>query len=201
MKISVKAARMMNYLADISSIKNRFFVMRHGESEANQQGIIVSAPEHGIAGYGLTAHGQQQVRASIASEIWLDANTRIYSSDFKRALQTAQIVHQYLHCQHAVQTESALRERFFGDYELTTHDNYARVWQRDAEDANQSVGHVEAANNVMTRATELIIKLDQDWQDQNVLLVAHGDVLQFFTDRICPAASRASSAPKAFKYR
>jgi len=38
--------------------------MRHGHSEANEQGIIVSRPEIGTRRYGLTEKGRAQVEAS-----------------------------------------------------------------------------------------------------------------------------------------
>ena len=38
--------------------------MRHGTSEANEQGIITSLPEHALDGYGLTAKGLEQARGA-----------------------------------------------------------------------------------------------------------------------------------------
>ena len=32
-------------------LKNRYFAMRHGESEANVQRIILSDPENGVPGF------------------------------------------------------------------------------------------------------------------------------------------------------
>ena len=40
--------------------------MRHGESEANVAGVIVSDPEQGCHGYGLTEKGRLQVLHSVA---------------------------------------------------------------------------------------------------------------------------------------
>ena len=42
-------------------LKNRYFAMRHGQSEANAAGIIVSDPANGCPRYGLTPLGRQQV--------------------------------------------------------------------------------------------------------------------------------------------
>ena len=49
-------------------MRNRFYAVRHGESAANEAAIVVSAPEHGVPGYGLTTlgrHQAQQVRTLI----------------------------------------------------------------------------------------------------------------------------------------
>ena len=77
------------------STANRYVALRHGESEANVQGIILSDPARGVPGDGLTDAGKGQVRASIASSD-LDANTLIYSSDFARAHQTAELAPELL---------------------------------------------------------------------------------------------------------
>ena len=44
--------------------------MRHGQSEANAQGIIVSDPKIGCFRYGLTALGREQ--AGAAAKRYLD---------------------------------------------------------------------------------------------------------------------------------
>ena len=42
----------MNHLSDLDCLANRYFVLRHGHSLANEEGIIVSHPDHGVGGYG-----------------------------------------------------------------------------------------------------------------------------------------------------
>jgi probable phosphoglycerate mutase len=118
------------------------------------------------------------VAASVVATALLHAGIRIYSSDFKRALETAQIVHDKLGCMNAIVLRTELRERFFGDWEQTRHDNYHWVWQRDEKNAAHTEHRVEAALAVMDRVTALILELDRELRDQMILLVAHGDVLQ-----------------------
>jgi probable phosphoglycerate mutase len=168
----------MNHLLEYSRLNNRFFVMRHGESDANRQGLIISSPANGIDSYGLSERGRRQVAASVAASVLLTPGTLIYSSDFKRALETAQIVHDILGCNTAIQIREALRERFFGDWEKTRHDNYHWVWQLDEQDAAHTGHRVEAALAGMARGPTLILELDREQPDQLILLVAPGDVLQ-----------------------
>ena len=59
--------------------------MRHGQSEANVAGIIVSDPQIGCNQFGLTALGQQQVIKSASNTSKLNQDTLIISSDFLRA--------------------------------------------------------------------------------------------------------------------
>ena len=49
---------------------NTYLIMRHGQSEANAQGIIVSDPKIGCFRYGLTALGREQ--AGAAAKRYLD---------------------------------------------------------------------------------------------------------------------------------
>ena len=49
---------------DATSLKNKYYAFRHGESQANVEGIIVSDPSIGTAKYGLSEKGRGQVEES-----------------------------------------------------------------------------------------------------------------------------------------
>lgn len=77
------------------TLKNRYFGLRHGLSEANVAGIISSDPAVGTKIHGLTPHGRIQARR--AATALVDAvgrdnchRLRFYASDFTRAWQTAE---------------------------------------------------------------------------------------------------------------
>lgn len=76
-------------------LKNRYFIIRHGESKANVAEIILSHPEEGMKeNYTLTAKGENQVRTSVEKVKYqgiLDNETIIYSSPFSRCKKTAEI--------------------------------------------------------------------------------------------------------------
>ena len=168
----------MNYLLDITRLSNRYFVMRHGHSLANQQRIIVSHPENGIPGFGLSESGESQVSAAISPDHLLDTNTLIISSDFKRARESAEVIYQRLNCKTAIRSNVRLRERNFGDLELSADENYPRVWEMDEIDPdNRSLG-VESPNQVMRRVSALITEFETDFSGETLLLVSHGDALQ-----------------------
>ncbi|MFT5657299.1 MAG: broad specificity phosphatase PhoE [Gammaproteobacteria bacterium] len=159
------------------SLKNQYYVMRHGESLANTVGIIVSHPDHGICGYGLSEVGRQQVTAEI-SACKLTQSTRIICSDFKRAHETAKIAHRILACQCQITLDERLRERNFGELELGSDRCYAEVWSADQQQVNRSDKNVETVESVLYRALDLILELESEFSDISFLLIAHGDVLQ-----------------------
>ena len=167
----------MNHLLTLTTLKNQYFIMRHGQSMANVEGIIVSTPENGISNYGLSNTGKEQVRKSISSQT-LDEKLKIISSDFKRAHESAMIAHRIINSHDDIILDSRLRERNFGDFELQSDENYQIPWQKDGEDPSHTQNNVESANSVMQRATSLIISLEESSKKQTYLLVAHGDTLQ-----------------------
>ena len=168
----------LNYLSSYAELSNRYFVMRHGHSLGNQQGIIVSHPQNGCNGFGLSEQGRDQVLASLQMDALLDSSTIIVSSDFDRALESAAIARQALNCSAPVETDIRLRERNFGDLELGPDSAYQAVWQHDERDPDSDYRAVESVNQVMSRVTELIVDLERRFADTGLLLVSHGDALQ-----------------------
>lgn len=183
----------MNHLSGTDRLANRFRVMRHGQSKANEAGIIVAAIESDRRGdYGLSELGLRQARAA-ADACGLPADTVICSSDFARARQTAEIVRARLGAAEVTVAE-ALRERGFGDLEGATVASYARVWEADeaheaheaheagqagADEAGAGRAHgVEPAAAVLDRVTALVAGLERRYSGRDILLVSHGDTLQ-----------------------
>ena len=168
----------MNHLQLIKSLNNRYFVMRHGESIANQEGLIVSTPEKGIDEYGLTNTGRLQVKQSVYAKTLLSGDSKIISSDFKRARESAEIAHSVLSCKDDVRLSENLRERFFGDFEMSSNIHYQTVWDNDAVNSGHSIDNVESADAVMERTSSLVLSLERDSSGKIFLLVSHGDALQ-----------------------
>ena len=168
----------MNSIFETVRLQNRYFAMRHGHSLANLRGIIVSHPENGRGAYGLSELGRRQVTDSLAADHPLDTKTLIVSSDFERALETARIAHERLACKTPLIVDERLRERNFGELELTSDQAYASVWQQDAEDADSTWRGVESANQVMRRVTSLVADYESSHRGATLLLVSHGDALQ-----------------------
>ena len=169
----------MNHLLTLTSLKNQYFGMRHGQSLANCEGLIVSTPENGVPGYGLSDEGKLQVDKSTTGKSGeINSSIQIISSDFKRAHESSKIAHKKFDSTHALLLDSRLRERNFGDYELTADVNYQKAWSSDASDSSHTIDNVESADSVMARATELVVSLEEKYNGCSFLLVAHGDTLQ-----------------------
>ena len=187
----------LNHLSSLKALRNRYLLMRHGHSLANQQGIIVSHPANGCSGYGLSEQGRAQVEASMHTQDLLDAGTVIISSDFSRAFESATIVAGLLDAELVVGKDLRLRERDFGDLELGPDSAYAEVWEHDQRDANHRYARVESVNQVMSRVTELVVDLEKQRAGATVLLVSHGDALQILQTAF---AGREASAHRQLEH-
>ena len=78
-------------------LRNTYYGLRHGESEANLEGIISSDPVRGYSTHGLTAVGKVQSRRAatalidvVGRENFLKGDCIFLSSDFRRARQTTE---------------------------------------------------------------------------------------------------------------
>jgi|TARA_B100000787_G_scaffold14457_2_gene10386 probable phosphoglycerate mutase len=163
------------------SFRNSYLLMRHGESDANVSGVIVSDPKIGCERFGLTDRGSKQIIASVKGFTG-EAITQIVCSDFLRTLQTAQLVANTLNLPQPEQ-EVGLRERFFGKWEGMSAEHYENIWQRDEMDKHSDDG-VEQPQEVAQRGLMVLERLEQQYQGEVILLVSHGDMLQILSTSI-----------------
>lgn len=171
--------RLVNRLETLgaSGLKNSYFMVRHGESTANVAGIVSSDPAVATVTHGLTEAGRKQVAEAAAEwhkQLPLHQPIIILSSDFLRAKETAEVVKETLlrhrlrvglastDAFNSVVLEPQLRERSFGRHEGQANTAYDLVWTADALSADHEEAGVESVNDVVRRATQLI--LDTEWQ-------------------------------------
>lgn len=173
-------------------LKNTYFLLRHGHSLANEKGLIISNPLSGTTEYGLTEQGEKQVRAA-AEYFSENDNPIIYSSDFLRTVETAEIVKEILSTGEIHYTEK-LRERFFGFYDNLNDTHYKEIWEKDKNNENNIFNHVESPRNVADRAASLIDEIELQYNQRKILLISHGDslqILQTVFEDISPADHRS----------
>lgn len=160
------------------SLQNNWFCLRHGQSEANVQHIIASDPATAVQNFGLTAAGRAQVNDTFSAAQPLNRQTRIFSSDFKRARETALLAAECLDCSSDIIIDTRLRERYFGDFEAKTAEQYETVWLADKKDPQHTRYNVESVAAVAARMCHLISTVDAEFSGESILVVSHGDPLQ-----------------------
>uniref|UniRef100_A0A7S1ZIU3 Phosphoglycerate mutase (2,3-diphosphoglycerate-dependent) n=1 Tax=Ditylum brightwellii TaxID=49249 RepID=A0A7S1ZIU3_9STRA len=183
-------------------LKNSFYLLRHGQSTANVEGIISSARSlAGSTKHGLTNLGYQQGKESADSLLDLiskagEENKRVffYSSPFARAKETAEacldglkeksdrVKELNLDVQSEILFEDNLMERYFGRLDGKELLTYAYVWPVDMFEPTHTAFDVESVAAVSTRIRDVLIRIDEssihDKDDDIIVLVSHADVLQ-----------------------
>jgi len=145
-------------------LKHNYYMVRHGESTANVEGIISSDPSISTVTHGLTARGVEQVTdqaSQWSARFPPNQPILLISSDFTRARETAQELHRRLRVRAPIAIETRLRERSFGEFNGQHTDNYQRVWNEDAKSADHTTYGVESVHAVVKRATSLILDLEE----------------------------------------
>lgn len=139
-----------------------FYLVRHAQKEE-----VFGDP-------ALTKLGVKQ--AEITEEYFRNKNIQsIYSSPFKRTLQTATIIANKLNLD--VQKDQRLRERMnWGDKEGETFEEFMSEWIKTDIDRKYQPSHGDSSYNAGKRM-ELFIDNVFQIKKSNVLVVTHGGVI------------------------
>ena len=156
-------------------MKTRICLVRHGETEWNAERRLQG---HTDVPLNSTGRAQAEATADSLDDLSFDA---IYSSDLARARETAQCCASRLGI--AVRTHAGLRERHFGIFQGLTYaqasarhpDAFIAFQRRDPDYAFDEGG--ESLRALATRVDEVINDLADRHPGQQILVVAHGGVL------------------------
>jgi broad specificity phosphatase PhoE len=138
----------------------KLILTRHGETEANTEHIIQSH----LPGK-LSAEGETQAE-KLAQRLKDEKIDIIFSSDLKRAADTAKIVAKYHPEAELVFTEE-LREGNAGDFTGK---------RSDEVDWSKRPANAETLEQIRDRVTKLLKKVYESHSHQNVLFVGHNGV-------------------------
>ncbi|SFU27502.1 histidine phosphatase family protein [Pseudoduganella namucuonensis] len=154
-------------------------LIRHGETAWNAVRRL-----QGHIDIPLNEEGQRQAEA-LARALAAEPLAAIVASDLRRALQTAQAV--AVHHPHAVQQDSALRERCYGVFEGMMYADIETVypaefaaWQARDVDAVMPPGErvAESFLQFYRRSMDGIAAWAERHPGQTIAIVAHGGVLE-----------------------
>lgn len=152
----------------------RILFIRHGETVFNLEGKI-----QGDLDSPLTETGLRQAGA-VAHRLRHTPPAHIYTSDLGRALATAQLIAQAVHC--PLTTDERLRERNMGIFQGLTFDEIAR--QYPAEMARLKVATAdyvppggESAVQTRHRAWAALNDLADKHPGQQIAVISHGAVI------------------------
>ncbi|MGI9242457.1 MAG: histidine phosphatase family protein [Verrucomicrobiales bacterium] len=159
------------------TLNKKWFVLRHGRSEANESGIIASRLANAENAFGLTEVGRAEVAASVRAEavkLLEEPPLILLASPFLRTRQTAEIAGEFLGL--APEIDPRLCERDFGEFELMSDEHYQEVWTADPETPTAVPGRAETVYEVVERAADLVLEVEKIPGIKTCLLVTHCDV-------------------------
>ena len=137
----------------------------------------------GVSRFGLTEVGKAQAKRAgeklkslLACEQDVAGRTVVVTSDFKRARETAEIIHSELEVRAPLRTEVALRERDMGRLDMQLADDKLwNLWARDMVDPAHTEYGNESLLDVIERTMEALRRLSAERTDGVILMVTHGD--------------------------
>ena len=151
--------------------KNRYILMRHGESENNVKNICSSDPN---AAYHLTEKGKSQVLAKerALGKEHIDA---IISSDILRAKESAEAVGALFGLK--VLYDERLREVDVGMFEGRVTFEYNAIFPSPVSRFEKKAPGGETLTDVRTRAAEFFRECEEQFNGKTILVVSHEDLL------------------------
>lgn len=156
---------------------NNYFVMRHGESEANASNHTVSI-DPDLADK-LTQRGKSQVKEALNTIKEYDIDL-IVSSPFVRTKETSEIIRQAL----GLSEEKMIFDERIGEWRV------GEGWQgKPWADAHKARGNLsnafldalpggESLLDVRKRVMEFLYELDAKYKDKRILIVSHSGIVK-----------------------
>ena len=121
------------------------------------------------------------LQSSLSPSQSLPENILIFSSDFKRASETAEIIREQFKVKDNVRYDLALRERSFGTLHMMSDTNYEKVWDLDSVQPQHTEYDSESVVSVALRTSRLVHRLEKEFESKTIILVSHGDTLQILS--------------------
>ena len=156
----------------------RLLLVRHGESEGNRDRTFTQHTD-----VPLTALGRTQARAAARRMAEHFRPTRLVSSPYARARQTAEIIGEVLAL--SVEVEAALREQSFGIFagqpyealltDAAYHEGPRWNWRPQGG---------ESLVDVYDRVVPAFERIARDGAGQDVVVVSHGGVMLTMCRRV-----------------
>jgi isoleucyl-tRNA synthetase len=149
--------------------KNKYFLLRHGESVMNIKGILISTlPEKTPC--PLTKKGRKQI-SRVAKELKKEKIDLIFSSDLLRTRETAEIVGKELGIKPIF--DKRLREIRAGIFEGKNIKEYESFWKSYEEKYKKKPKGAENYLDCKKRVYKFLKELEKKYREKTILIVSH----------------------------
>ena len=166
-----KSAEVLGSLADLRNRtrRNRYIIMRHGESEHNVLGILSSKADNP---HHLTDAGRMVVQAT-ADLLDKENIDVIFTSPFVRTRETADIVVERRAFKGETIIDDRLSEFNFGDYDGKSVEEYHRYFNALHEKLTKRLPNGENLYDVRKRVGDFLYDIDSRYEGKHILIITH----------------------------
>ncbi len=148
----------------------KLLLVRHGETEGNNKGVFLGLIDEDLNQNGIL---QAEKIALRLKDVSIDA---IFSSDLKRAMETAEIINKYHHLNIIPKKE--LRERNFGIFNGKPKEKLFDAVKRSKMEFHEyKPKNGESCLEVQKRIVNFFKKIVKRYSNKTVLIVTHGAVI------------------------
>ncbi len=155
---------------------NKYFVMRHGQSESNEKNIVSSKLENSHK-YPLTEKGKEQVLTSaekIKQKLAGEKIDMIFYSEFVRTKETAFIVAEKLGVDEKnIFDDRRLMEINAGIFDGKPVKNYDDYFSSILENFHKSPPEGETLEELKIRIGNFLYEIERKYSGKNILIVSH----------------------------
>lgn len=148
---------------------NKYFILRHGESECFKKNIL-SYKNKG-ADCPLTENGGEQIK-KVAQKLKKEKIDLIFSSDFLRTKQTAEIISKEIG--KKVKYDKRLIEVNIGIFDGKNIKEYRKLFEGKIDKFNKRPHEGESYTEVKERVCDFLKEIDKKYKNKNILIVSHG---------------------------
>jgi len=145
---------------------NKYFVMRHGQAESNLLGVTSSNHKNN---HHLTDKGKKEVEDALKKLKNIDL---IFSSDFVRTKETAEMTAKHLEIKKVIYDER-LREVNTGTFEGKAVKEYHAYFSSTEEKFIKPTPKGENLTDLKNRITEFIYEIEKKHSNKNILIISH----------------------------
>ncbi len=158
--------------------KNNFFLARHGQAEHNLKDLIASGPEKGSRASKLTEKGKEDAEKAAANLLKLLGKGKldiIYSSPYKRTIQTAKIISKATGAK--LVKDKRLSELNCGIFNWRPVKEHKDFFDNPLEEFTKTPPGGENLADAKKRMFEAVLDINGRHEGKNILIVGHGDPL------------------------
>ncbi|SRR5260221_344764 len=160
----------------MKNIYTTLYVVRHGQSEWNEKGLVQGQTES-----PLTTLGEEQAK-QLGKELRHIHFDKVFASDLTRARQTAELIS--LERQLEIETTKLLRERQFGHYEgkpweaLRLLDEMQLTVEEDKRFSFKPHPDIESDEELVSRFITFLREVSVSYPGKTLLVVTHGGIIR-----------------------